>query len=199
MDSKAKFLMTLKKEKLITSIKTPKVFDEFIESDLTIAFLLMGNINNLQTYVKELKRRNKIVFVHLEMVQGIRVDYEGLQFVANQIKPDGIITTKKQILTLAKKLGFLTIQRLFLVDSDAIKNGLDITEKYQPDFIEVMPGLIPYMIKEITQNIDKTLITGGLIHTKDHIQLALDHGAEAVSTSNIKLCKEFLNERKGDV
>lgn len=197
INTKGQLLSVLKDEQLIVSIKTPKAFDEFIKSDITTAFLLMGNINNLQAYVQELKRQGKLVFLHLEMVQGIRVDLEGLTYVANNIKPHGIITTKKQLLASARKLGLLTIQRLFLVDSDATRNGLEISHQFNPDLIEVMPGIIPSMIKKITKTKDKTLITGGLIENEEQIQAALDHGAIAVSTSNVKLCKTFLKGKRG--
>lgn len=192
METERQLLEVLEEEKMIVSIKSPKAFDEFLDSPITTGFLLMGNINNLQPYVQELKHRGKIVFLHLERVQGIRVDQEGLSYIATQIKPHGIITTKKQLIASAKKMDLLTIQRLFLVDSDATRNGLEISDQYNPDLIEVMPGIIPTMIEKITEDISKTLITGGLVEHESQIQAALDHGAAAVSTSNIKLCKKFL-------
>ncbi|RLQ94035.1 glycerol-3-phosphate responsive antiterminator [Falsibacillus albus] len=197
MGVKEDLLKVLKWEQLIVSIKNPKTLDQFLESDISTAFLLMGNINNLQGYVQEMKRRNKFVFLHLDMVQGIRNDLEGLKFLSHYIKPHGIITTKKQLIISAKNLGFLTVQRLFLVDSDAVRNGLEITREYQPDFIEAMPGIIPSMCQAIAEKVDQVFITGGLIQNQEQIQTALDHGAFAVSTSNLKLCKDILSKKRG--
>ncbi len=197
MKIKKELMNALAKEQLIVSIKHPKGLDQFLKTDLSTAFLMMGNINNLQGYVEAMKRKNKFVFLHLDMVQGIRNDLEGLKFVSHYIKPHGIITTKKQLLTSAKNLGFLTIQRLFLVDTDAVKNGIEVTKEIQPDFIEVMPGLMNSVCEKIVNEVDQTLITGGLIHEQSHIQSALDHGAFAVSTSNLKLCKDYIENRKG--
>ncbi|WEG13507.1 glycerol-3-phosphate responsive antiterminator [Pullulanibacillus sp. KACC 23026] len=194
MEEKDRILEVLRREQIIFSIKTPKALDHFLESDITIGFLLEGSINNLQNYVKVLKNRNKIVFLHLEKVQGIRVDFEGLQFLSHYIKPHGIITTKKQLIRSAKSLGFCTVQRLFLVDTDAVQNGLQIAKEFQPDFIEVMPGLISCVFGKIKQTIDIPLITGGLISDEEQIQKAINHGALAVSTSRLKLGQAFLDK-----
>ena len=79
------------------------------------------------------------------------------------MKPTGIVTTKSSLIQLAKQEGLLTIQRLFLIDPDAVHNGLKSTKEIQPDALEVMPGLIPEMIQQLKKETDLPLITGGLI------------------------------------
>ncbi|WP_368784322.1 glycerol-3-phosphate responsive antiterminator, partial [Acinetobacter baumannii] len=60
------------------------------------------------------------VFVHAERIGGMSQDKEGVAFLARCVKPDGIVTTRHSLIKQAKKQGLLTVQRFFLVDSDAM-------------------------------------------------------------------------------
>src|SRR5690625_7958346 len=44
-------------------------------------------------------------------------DASGIRFLADEIGIDGIITNQKNFITHARKLGLLTIQRVFILDS----------------------------------------------------------------------------------
>lgn len=171
--------------------------DEFIKTNIKIAFLLDGNISILGRYVEHLRNYNKLVYVHLDKIQGISHDVEGLKFVARFINPTGIITTKSNMIVKAKKFNLSTIQRLFLVDSDAVKYGMDSIEKTNPDAVEVMPGIIPSMVSKLKQQTDIPIVTGGLISEPSEMRIALEHGASAVSTSNPKLWKKQYIEMMG--
>ncbi|MCA0171356.1 glycerol-3-phosphate responsive antiterminator [Bacillus sp. RAR_GA_16] len=175
---------------MIAAIKDPKSFDRFIESDLQSAFLLMGNISVIKRYVDQLKKHDRHVFLHIEKIPGISFDKEGLKFISKFVKPTGIVTTKSSLVQLAKQEGLLTIQRLFLIDTDAVHNGLKSVREIQPDALEVMPGLIPEMIQQLKMETDIPLITGGLIQNRDHIGQALASGAIAVSTGRSWLWKK---------
>jgi len=50
-------------------------------------------------------------------------DASGIRFLADEIGIDGIITNQKNFITHARKLGLLTIQRVFILDSAFIKQG----------------------------------------------------------------------------
>ncbi|MNI99461.1 Glycerol-3-phosphate responsive antiterminator [compost metagenome] len=54
----------------------------------------------------------------------------------------------------------------------------------QPDAIEVMPGLIPRVIRELRQELDTPIIAGGLIKHPEEVEAALNAGALAVSAGN---------------
>ena len=53
-----------------------------------------------------------------------------------------------------------------------------------------MPGLMPKIIKKISQETHVPLITGGLIKEKEDIINALNAGALSVSTTDTKLWNE---------
>ncbi|PGT82255.1 MULTISPECIES: glycerol-3-phosphate responsive antiterminator [Bacillaceae] len=193
MDMLQEFAKRLKEDQVIASIKDPKSLDQFLNTNIQSAFLLTGNISVIKRYVDLLKKNNRFVFLHIEKIPGISYDREGLKFIAKYVKPTGIITTKSSLIQLAKKEGLLTIQRLFLVDTDAVKNGLQTVNDIQPDALEIMPALIPDMISKLRRETNLPIITGGLIQNQLQIEAALESGAVAVSTGRPwlwKTCKE---------
>ncbi len=87
----------------------------------------------------------------------------------------------------------LAIQRLFLIDTNALEASFKLIEKTKPDYIEVMPGILPpHIIQEVTQHTGISILAGGLIRTKEDIEFALQAGAIAVTTSNPQLWEKYL-------
>ncbi|TRY25660.1 glycerol-3-phosphate responsive antiterminator, partial [Geobacillus sp. LEMMJ02] len=107
----------------------------------------------------------------------------------------GIVSTKSTLIQLAKKEKLWTIQRLFLVDTDAVENGLQTIQQVMPDALEVMPGIVPDMVEHLVKQINIPVITGGLIQNRDQMIEALQKGAQAVSTGNPALWK--IAEKEG--
>lgn len=91
----------------------------------------------------------------------------------------------------AKARGIMAIQRVFLIDTIALEKSYSMIETAQPDYIELLPGIIPSMIQEIYERTQIPVITGGLVRTVDNIEEALTGGAIAVTTSNKKLWENF--------
>ena len=44
--------------------------------------------------------------------------------------------------------GITAIQRVFLLDTHALEKSYQLVAKTQPDYIEVLPGVIPHIIAE---------------------------------------------------
>lgn len=188
----AEWYERLKKYKKIASIKEPKSIEMALEADVSAVVLSIGNIGIIKRYVDLFKSQDIPVFLHLERIGGISYDREGIAFLAQYVKPTGIVTTRNSLVKLAKKRGLLTIQRLFLVDSDSIKSGIQSVRETEPDAVEIMPALLPEFIMEYKKEMDRTIIAGGLIQNKDQMIRALQHGAIAVSCGNYQLWKENL-------
>lgn len=184
MNSQRAFLESLREDKLIASIKDPKSLEKFLQTEIKSAILLTGNISVIKGYVNLLKKHNRFVFLHIEKILGISHDREGLKFIAKFVNPTGIVTTKKKLIQLAKKEGLLTIQRLFLIDTDAVRDGIKAVNEIQPHALEVMPARIPAMINQLRKETNVPIITGGLIQNQQHINEALESGPIAVSTGN---------------
>ena len=193
--NQAEFRARLAQTKLIASVKEAKHLEKAAEANLSAAVLSIGNIGVIKGYVDFFKSREIPVFLHLERIGGISYDREGIAFLAHYVKPDGIVTTRNTLVKLAKKQGLLTIQRLFLVDSDSLKSGLQSIQDTQPDAVELMPALLPEYIEEFRSMIDTPIIAGGLLRKREQMEVVLQHGATAVSVGSPSLWKEsFLND-----
>lgn len=76
-----------------------------------------------------------------------------------------------------------TILRVFVIDSMAL-SSLENLEKVRPDFLEVLPGVMPKTIRQICKCVHTPVLTGGLIADKEDVMNALNAGAMAISTTN---------------
>ncbi len=52
------------------------------------------------------------------------------------------------------------------------------------DLIEILPGLMPKIIRKLSVELNKPLIAGGLISDKEDVITALSAGAIAISSTN---------------
>lgn len=186
------FADKMKENPIIIGIKDLSNLDEALKTDCSIIFLLCGSIFNLKEITCKIKESGKLVFIHVDLVEGFSKDATALRFISEQIKPDGIISTKNSQLKTAKALGLLTVQRIFIIDSLSIDTAIKASQMIEPDAIEIMPGIMPRITKQLSSSLDVPVIVGGLISEEDEIEKALSSGALGVSTS----CKDLWRYRK---
>lgn len=179
-----KFFSTIEKNPIIAAVKDMKDLDSAINSPCRIIFLLDGDILNLKPTVKLLRDKDKLVYIHVDLMDGFSKDDIALKYINREIKPDGIITTKVNLVKSAKELGLFVIQRLFLLDSLALRSGIDSIKTIRPNAVEVLPGIIPTIIEEIRQETRIPVISGGLIRNKKDVIESLNSDAIGISTSN---------------
>ncbi len=158
-----------------------------IPSDIEIVFLLSSSILTVSDEVNCLKDLGKKVFVHIDLIDGLGRDITAVNYINDVVQPDGIISTKNNLLRHARDIGLITVQRLFLIDSLSFDTGINIIKNYKPDFVEVMPGIIPSAISSLSKKIDQPIIAGGMLNKKEEIIQALNAGATAISTTNRNL------------
>jgi glycerol uptake operon antiterminator len=168
---------------IIAAVRDGENLEVALQSPVAVIFLLNASLSNLKTRVRQIRDSRKTVFVHLEMVAGLSKDQAALEFLQAEIEPDGIITTKPNLIHVAKNLGLLTVQRLFILDSLSIQTGIKMLQGNHPDLMEIMPGIIPKVIPEIKEHIQIPIIAGGMVGAKEEIIELLKAGAVAVSTS----------------
>jgi len=172
---------------VVPALRSEEQLQRAAESMATSVFLLYGDLMNLKSVVKYLHDHGKKVFVHLDLIKGLGRDENAVEYLKAQILVDGMITTKGNLVTVAKKVGLVPIQRIFLLDSQSLATGIAQIKSHRPDYIEVLPGLIPDLIQRIVQETNIPVITGGLIKTVQQALEALKKGAMAISTSEESL------------
>lgn len=184
------FKEKMAKNPVICAVKDLKNLDEALCSDAEIIFCLCGNIFNLPQIVETVKKTGKLIFIHIDLIDGFSRDTVALKYINEKIKPDGIISTKNNLLKVAKELGLLTVQRLFIIDSLSIETTVKTSALINPDAIEILPGIMPRIIKQLSNTLSVPVIVGGLISEKEDIINATENGALGVSTSSTKLWRK---------
>ena len=72
-----------------------------------------------------------------------------VEFIQRNTEADGIISTKSALIKKGRELGLFTILRYFLLDSMAYENIRQQQHTVKPDFIEVLPGVMPKVIEKV--------------------------------------------------
>lgn len=170
-------------KQVLPAVRQMKELERVLRLDHTYFALLDTHVAQLKPIVDMAKKNNKKVLLHADLVQGLKNDEHAAEFLCQEIRPAGLISTRATVLGVAKKRGLITIQRLFLLDSLSLETSYRTFDKIKPDVVEILPGLIPSMIEEVRKKTNVPVIAGGLIRTEDDVIKAIDAGAAAVSTS----------------
>lgn len=181
------FFNAINQNPIIAAINDLDNIDKAIQSPCKVIFLLTGNILDLGFVVAKLKKEEKLVYVHVDLIEGLSKDDITIKFINKHIELDGIITTKANLIKAAKKLNIFTIQRLFILDSLALDSGISSIMTTRPNAVEILPGIMPRIIKRMVLATQIPVISGGLIKDKEDVISSLKAGAIAISTSNEKV------------
>lgn len=164
-----------------------------LNSTNEIVFLLSGTISDLRVTVNKLLDKGKLVFVHIDMISGMSSSPAVVEYIGDIFdKKIGIITTKPALVKKAISENIRVIHRAFMVDSKSKNIFLDnITQNFTPDAVEIMPAMVHSVIREVRDKLPKmTIIAGGLVTDKKEIYEIINSGADAISTSSVKLLQD---------
>lgn len=181
--------------KMIAAVVDFKQLDKAIKykDKLACVFLLFGNISNIPRIVAQLKGEGIMCYVHIEKIEGLKVDDYAFKYLKNNAGAEGIITTKSGHIRKAKAAGLKVIQRSFIVDNRMLDLTLQGMTRQKPDHLEIMPAITSYLISDIKSKHDIEIIAGGLVDYPSVFNKALDDGASYVSTSNVEMWKQYFN------
>lgn len=96
--------------KIIAAIRKAEELNSALESKADIVFMLSTNIEKLKEQIELVHKNGKKLFVHIDLADGIGKDEYGIKYVKN-LRVDGIISTRINMIKLAKKHGIYTVQR----------------------------------------------------------------------------------------
>lgn len=172
-----------KENPIIPAIKDENDITQALKTDNEIIFILTSTITNVADMVKRIRDKGKVAFIHFDLVDGLARSVYALDWLAEKTGTDGIITTKTNLVRSARERNIFVIQRFFILDSLSIDSAFKAIKEHKPDAIEILPGLMPKVIKMFADATSMPVIAGGLIHDKDDIMAALNAGAYSVSST----------------
>lgn len=158
-------------------------WDRALNSSAEVIFYLKANLMTVEDKINQAINKGKTIFIHIDLAEGIGKDRAGVLFLA-KCGVHGVISTRSQLINFAKEEKLLTVQRFFALDSQGL-NSLQWASD-NADFIEIMPGVIPKVIKRFSKE-GFSVIAGGLIETKEEVMTAIKAGTLAVSTGKTEL------------
>ena len=157
-------------------------WDKALESPAQVIFYTSANLLTIPERVRQAHEVGKYILVHLDLAEGIGRDRTGIRYLS-RCGVDGIISTKGQLIRLAREQGLFTVQRFFAVDSGGAESIGEMLRSTNPDVVEIMPGVALKVIKQYADG-SIPVIAGGLIQTKAEVTDALGAGAAAVSVGS---------------
>lgn len=162
---------------IIAAVKDETGVEVCIQNDIRVVFILYGELITIPDIVQRLKDAGKFVIVHLDLIGGLAVREEAVRFIRYGTAADGIISTKPEMIRYAKELDLCTVFRIFAIDSKAIA-GLEHHGMEFADLIEVLPGIMPKIIKHIAGQAAVPVIAGGLISEEGGRQAGTGCGSD---------------------
>lgn len=173
---------------VIAAVKSDAGLQAAVEmEEIQVIFALYGDVCTIPEILERIKAAGKKAMVHIDLIAGLSAKEISVEFIARQTRADGIITTKPALVRRAKELGIFAVLRFFVIDSLALKNIENLEMQCgtsRPDFIEVLPGVMPKVLGRIAKVSRIPMIAGGLITEKEDVIAALSVGAIAVSSTN---------------
>lgn len=176
----------LEEAPVIAAVKDLQGLNQSLTCDAKIVFVLFGTIVSIPEIVQRIQQAGKKAIVHLDLIDGLAAKEVAVDYITESTAADGIISTKPTLVRAAREKGLLAIRRFFLLDSMALRM---IEKQLAPDgadFIEVLPGVMPKILRKIAANAPVPLIAGGLISDKEDVVGALAAGAVGVSSTAVE-------------
>jgi glycerol uptake operon antiterminator len=177
------FFRALGRNPVVPAVRGPdSALEAALAGEHPAIFVLGGDIFKVLARVGSQSRRPRI-YVNVDLVGGIAADASGLRFLSGRV--EGIISTHRHVIELAKTSGLITIQRLFAIDSGAVERGLKLIRRAEPQFVEILPALAYCEIAEqYSEVLSLPGLAGGLLKSQEDIASILKAGAVGVSTSH---------------
>ena len=173
-------------KQIIAATRSDEEFSLDTESGAEIIFDLCADILSLTKKIKIAHDNGKQLYIHIDLAEGVGRDKSGITLL-KKMGVDGIISTKVNLIKLARETGLSTVQRFFIVDSKSIHTTIEAVKASRPDMIEIMPATVSKVITRLAGELDIPIIAGGLIETQTEVAAALISGASAVSTGKREL------------
>ena len=174
---------------IIPAVKDEKTLEEALKTDNEIIFILTSTITNVAGMVGNIKDAGKTAFIHFDLVEGLARSVYALDYLSENTRTDGIITTRTNLVKSARERKIFVIQRFFILDSLSVESAFRAIKEHKPDAIEILPGLMPKIIKKFSESTSMPVITGGLVTDREDIISALDAGACSISSTNHNIWK----------
>lgn len=178
-----RFYDAFQENPIVAAVRSDADLAQCLACDVRVVFVLYGDVCSIASIVDQIKTAGKLAVVHIDLITGLSSKEIAVDFLSKATRADGVISTRPNLIQRAKELGLFTLLRVFIIDSSALASALS-ARHLCPDGIDILPGLMPGIIRTVREKTGLCVLTGGLITRKQEILQALDAGAIAISTTD---------------
>ena len=157
-----KILDSFREHPIIAAVGEDK-WEAALQSSATVIFYMSANLLSIRQRAQQAHREKKYIMVHLDLAEGIGKDRTGIRYLAD-CGVDGILSTRGQLIRLAREQQLFTVQRFFAVDSSGAESIGELMRNANPHILEIMPGVVTKVIRRYSEG-GLPVIAGGLIQT----------------------------------
>ena len=176
--------LDLSQSPVIAAVKDEAQLARALDGDIGVIFLLFGDILNVADLCARVSAAGKAAIVHLDLINGLAGREIAVDYIAKTTAAVGVISTRPALVRRAKELGLFAVLRVFVIDSMALSNLEREVALCRPDVVEILPGIMPEIVRHVHSVCPAPVVAGGLISSKKDILSALSAGAVAVSTTH---------------
>jgi len=177
-----------------------KDFEKLLDSPYSRIVMLDLHVAQLKPVFEFANRRGKRLLLHADLIHGLSNDAYGAEYLCQEFRPYGILSTKSSVILKAKEKGVLAIQRMFVIDNGALATTAKLLEKTKPDYVEALPAaMLGTMLEESGGSLGCPILAGGFIRSVDDVETALRLGAITVTTSNKTLWKHYAGQKRAEL
>lgn len=177
-----RFYDAFQENPIVAAIRSDADLAECLRTDVRVVFVLYGDVCSIGGIVERIRQSGRLAVVHVDLITGLSAKEVAVDFIHRSTCADGIISTRPALIQRARELGLFTLLRVFVIDSSALSSALNARQLH-PDAIDILPGLMPQVIRTVREKTGLCVLTGGLISEKSEVLQALQAGALAVSTT----------------
>lgn len=182
--TRSRFFDLIGENPCIAGIKDQSGLSRVLTSDCKVVFVLYGNVITIHAIVNKLKEHGKMVFVNVDLIEGLATKEIVVDYVRQYIQPDGLLSSKAPVIKAAKSQGLFTFHRFFVINSFSYHNFIKQAEISQADVVEIMPGCMPKVIAWALDAVRQPIVAGGLVCDQEEAHAALQAGACAISSTS---------------
>jgi glycerol uptake operon antiterminator len=172
---------------IIASVRNRAALEKAASAPTEVVYLLFGNPLNIEDMLKLMRDSGKLPLVNLDLLTGFSRDSVNAEYLAAR-GAGGIVSTHSDVLRAASKLGLITVQRTFALDSAAVEAGIRASNQFLPDTLEILPAIAaPRVAKRFRANHPLLrVVAGGLVADLQEVEAVLAAGIDAVSVSDCR-------------
>ena len=173
--------------RIIPVMRTMRHFKRLLECPAEVAIVgRETTLVNLPRIAAALRERNKAVWVDLDLVEGIKNDAAGVDFLKKRVGADGLISTRTEAILAGRREGLTSVLKTFVHDEASLvmirKNVLSAC----PDIVDLIPGAaVLYALSTLSEVRHIPLHVSGILPPEEAGREALfQAGIRAIHTGD---------------